>query len=411
MQRLQQTGVLLWLAARRFYDDQCLVRASALAYTSLLSLVPLFAIMFAVLKGLGVQNRLEPLLLSRLSLDQATTDQIIGYIDKVNVGTLGSIGAAALLFTVISVLGTIEASFNLIWRVERQRTVWRKVTDYLGVVLVTPFMLLAGGALTSAAQVQSVLQWVTSNGYLGGIAVRLLGLAPILMNAIALGVLYAVMPNRRAAWRAIAPSALFAGAAWFLTQALYLQLQVGVANYNAIYGAMAQLPVTLAWLYVSWAIVLTGAELAAVLELGGEAVSAREAPVDRRAVALEVLVRAARAFSGGEAAPTALGVARALYLDPTVVQETVAVLLERGWLAVEDTAQRRLLLARAAASIDLGELVALGPPSWVPQRCAPAVQAALVAAATQAQAGLAELRLDVIAGAESPPAAAVPGRR
>jgi membrane protein len=394
--RLRQAIAPLWLAARRFYADQCLVRASALAYTSLLSLVPLFAIMFAVLKGLGVQARLEPLLLSRLSLNQATTDQIIGYIDKVNVGTLGSVGAAALVLTVISVLGTIEGSFNHIWRVERQRTLWRKVGDYLGVVLITPFLMLAAGALTSAAQVQALLQWVTSNGYLGGIAVRLLGLAPIAMNAVALGVLYAVMPNRRANWRAIAPSALFAGAAWFLIQALYVKLQVGVANYNAIYGAMAQLPVTLAWLYVSWAVVLAGAELAAIVELGSEAVAAGERPVDRCAVALELLVRAQRAFAQGEAGPTAAAVARALHLDAGLVQEVAADLIGRGWLAAEDAQPRRLLLARAAASIDLGELLALSAPGWVPSRCDPAVQQAIAAAAASTRAALAALRLDAI---------------
>src|SRR5215470_357141 len=101
---------------QRFFADGCLLYASALTYTTLLSLVPLLALMFAVLKGLGVQHRLEPLLLSRLSLSPDTNELIIGYIDKTNVSTLGALGAATLVFTVISVLGTIEASFNHIWR-------------------------------------------------------------------------------------------------------------------------------------------------------------------------------------------------------------------------------------------------------------------------------------------------------
>src|SRR5438034_5510644 len=105
--------------ARRFLADQCLMRASALAYTSLLSLVPLLALMFAVLKGLGVQRRLEPLLLSRLSLDSGTIESILTYIDHTNVGTLGALGAVALVATVVSVLGSIEGSFNHIWRVRR----------------------------------------------------------------------------------------------------------------------------------------------------------------------------------------------------------------------------------------------------------------------------------------------------
>ena len=106
-------------AVRRFLADQCLMRASALAYISLLSIVPLLALMFAVLKGLGVQHRLEPLLLSRLSLDQETSDLIIGYIDRTNVSTLGALGAATLVLTVVSVLGNVQTSFNAIWRVRR----------------------------------------------------------------------------------------------------------------------------------------------------------------------------------------------------------------------------------------------------------------------------------------------------
>ena len=92
----------LFLAAvgRRFYADNCLRHASALAYTTLLSLVPLLALMFSILKGLGVQRRLEPILLSRLALDQTVVDQIIGFIDNTNVGTLGALGAAALVLTV-----------------------------------------------------------------------------------------------------------------------------------------------------------------------------------------------------------------------------------------------------------------------------------------------------------------------
>ena len=106
----------LWLylvaGGWRFYADRCFMRASALAYASLLSLVPVLAVMFAVLKGLGVQRRLEPLLLSRLALHADTTQAIIGYIDATNFRTLGAFGAVALLLTVYGLLGSIEASFK-----------------------------------------------------------------------------------------------------------------------------------------------------------------------------------------------------------------------------------------------------------------------------------------------------------
>ncbi|MGH7786906.1 MAG: YihY/virulence factor BrkB family protein [Candidatus Binatia bacterium] len=390
-------AALLVGVARRFYADQCLMRASALAYTSLLSIVPLMALMFAVLKGLGVQNRLEPVLLSRLSLTPDTTALIIDAIDRTNVGTLGALGATTLLFTVVSVLGTIEASFNFIWRVDRQRSLWRQVTDYVSVVMLTPFLLLAAVAITSAAQVQLVLQWVLTNGYLGGVALRALTLSPILINAVALGVLYAVMPNRRPAWRPTVASALVAGAAWHVVQVAYVNLQIGVARNDAIYGALAQLPVTLLWLYLSWTIVLAGAELAAVLELGAAADNQGRRVPRSEVVALHVLVRAADAFEQGTGGIDLPAVAAELRMDLGTAQRTADHLIARGWLArLEDTG--RLVLTRAPGQIALAQLKELAPTPAITRRCDPRVRAALSALHHSRNVGWGEMSLaDVLA--------------
>ncbi len=349
---------LITVTGRRFYADQCLTRASALAYTSLLSLVPLFAVMFAVLKGLGAQARLEALLLSRLSLDPETTDLIIGYIDRTNFGTLGAFGAAALVFTVISVLGNIETSLNAIWRVAQPRGWWRKTMDYLGVVLLTPFLLLAATTLTSVSQVQGVVQWVLDTGYLGSAAVQALRLAPIAINAVGIAILFAALPNRRPAWAPLIIGALFAGLAWHVAQIAYVSLQIGVARNNAIYGALAQLPVTLVWLYVSWTLVLAGAELAAVLELGPRA-ALSEAGMRRDAVALDLLVRAADAFAAGAPGIELTRIARALRLDLGVVQDRAGALAEHGWLVPVDEHPGRYVLGRDPAQIALRELAAV----------------------------------------------------
>ena len=278
-QASQRAVAFIVAVARRFYSDRCLTHASALAYASLLSIVPLLALMFAVLKGLGVQQRLEPLLLSRLALDPETVTQIMGYIDRVNVGTLGTIGVAALMLTVVNVLGSVETGFNYIWRVRRSRSWLRKATDYLSVLLLTPFLLLGAVAITSSLQVQHVLQWLLGVQYVGDALVQTLRLTPLVMNAVALGVLYAVMPNRQPSMRAIVVGALVAGAAWQVVQVGYVMMQIGVAKYNAIYGALSQLPLLLVWLYISWAVVLAGAELAAVCEFGVGAVSDRRSGV------------------------------------------------------------------------------------------------------------------------------------
>jgi membrane protein len=371
---MRRLGLFLVAVGQRFYDDQCLMRASALAYTSLLSIVPLFAVMFSVLKGLGVQHRLEPVLLSRLSLSQETTDSIIGYIDRINVSTLGALGAVALLLTVVSVLGSIEASLNNIWRVTAGRTVWRKITDYLSVVLLTPFLLLAGVAITSSMQMQRVLDWLLGIQYVGVAVTECLSILPVVMNALAIGMLYAVMPNRRQAPLAVILGALVAGAAWQTVQWAYIKLQIGFANYNAIYGALSQLPVTLVWLYVSWAVVLAGAELAAVYELGAAAAGLGFVPVNQAVIALEVLLRGARAFAGAGGSIDPLAVARALGVDAGVVASITDSLVRRGWLAAADGDGRRYVLARDPASIELGALLEAQDDWGVPSGSDPRVQ-------------------------------------
>jgi membrane protein len=367
---------LIGIAGWRFYQDQCLVRASALAYTSLLSIVPLLAVMFSVLKGLGAQGRLEGVVLSRLSLDQETIDLIIGYIDKTNFATLGAFGAAALILTVISVLGNVETSFNLIWRVAQERTLWRKVTDYVGVVMLTPFLLLAATTITSAGQAQGLMQWVLDNGYLGGVAVRVLQLSPIAINAAGIAVLYSVMPNRRPVWGPLIIGALVAGFAWYIAQIGYVSLQVGVARNNAIYGALAQLPVTLVWLYVSWAVVLAGAELAAVLEFGEDAIQVPGAEREE-AVSLELLIRAADAFAAGAGGIELPLIARALRTDLGIIQDAARPLIARGWLVPVDDQPGRYVLGCDASRIQLGDLAGASLVDALPKRIDARVRRAL----------------------------------
>jgi len=362
--------------AWRFWDDGCLLHASALTYTTLLSLVPLLALMFAVLKGLGVQRRLEPLLLSRLSLGPEATESILTYIDHTNVGTLGVLGAIALVTTVVSVLGSIEGSFNHIWRVRRGRTWWRMATDYLSTVLLTPFLLLGAVAITSSLREQALLRWMLQTEYIGPATVLLFRLAPVVINSVALGILYVVMPNRRPHAPSILVGAIAAGCAWQVVQREYVSLQIGVAHYNAIYGALAQLPVTLVWIYVSWAVVLAGAELAAVCEFGLEH-AAEAAAMYSGGVALHVLLRAAEHFRSGGGPITLQPLVRELRVDRALVAETAEQLRRRGLLAAVEDSEESYVLARDPATIDLALLPELMSRHDVPPGCDPRVRAQL----------------------------------
>lgn len=372
-------GLVGFVAAvgRRFLADRCMLHASALAYTSLLSLVPLLALMFAVLKGLGVQRGIEPLLLSRLGLAPDVVEQIVGFIDRINVGTLGTLGAATLVLTVLSVLGAVEASLNQIWRVAHNRSWLRKTTDYLGVVLLTPFLLLAGVAITSSAEEQAILRWALDTEYVGEALVRVMRLAPIVINALALGIVYAVMPNRRPRFVPILAGAAAAGVVWQVVQVGYVSLQIGVARYSAIYGALSQLPVTLVWLYVSWAVVLFGAEIGATLELG--TLMERDSSASRRAIGLHILVCLAERFAEVGGGLTVRALAARLALSPPLTDDVCRALAGAGLLVALEADEPAYALGREPQSIDLAAVDALLGGDSLPPRADERVRAALEA--------------------------------
>lgn len=384
---LKRFGSFVYRWAWRFYEDGCLLHASALAYTTMLSIVPVLALMFAALKGLGVESELEELLLERLSLSQEVVTQITAFVARANVGTLGTMGAVALFGSALSVLGSVESSFNHIWRVRAGRPLLRKITDYVAVIILAPFLMVAATGVTSFVLQQDLMHEALAQPVLGEAWQQLLPLIPYICNVIAVGVLYLVMPNRRPSPRALFVSAVFAGIAWQLVQIAYVRLQVGVANYNAIYGALAQLPVTLVWMYVSWAIVLAGAELAACMELGGA--EGRGRRVSRRPLALAFLVEAGRRQRLGEG-PTDPGrVSRQLGVDRVDVCESVELLEKNGLVLPVEGSNGKYLLARDPAAVSLAEVFVIFAEDGKPLFLDGAISEELAREAAESEASLA----------------------
>jgi membrane protein len=395
---VRRFGRFLYTVGWRFQLDECLVRASALAYTTLLSIVPLLALMFAVLKGLGAQRRLEPLLLSRLALDQEAADRIIGYIDQTNVGTLGALGAAALILTVVSVLGAVEGSFNHIWRVRRGRNYLRKLTDYSSVVLLTPLLLLAAVAVTSSLQERNLLQFVLQTEYIGTAALQGLRLLPILINAIALAILYIVMTNRRPHLPSVVVGAVVAGALWHGLQWGYVAFQIGMARYSAIYGALSQLPITLVWFYLSALVVLAGAEVAAVLEFG-PLVTTDGTRASPWLIGAQLLVRAAERFAAAGGGLDARLIAAELNTEPDAVLAVADRLARDGILVAVAEQPATYVLARAPDAIPLDQLASLDDAPPVPPGCDARVRALAECLAERRQSTQTTWRLaDVLNG-------------
>ena len=286
------------LAARSFVAKRCLLRASALAYTTLLSLVPLLAFAFSVAKGFGIQEQIRPLFLQWVAANQKdVVEKVVDYIEHTNVKALGAIGLLFLVWTTIQVLSSIEQSFNDIWDVRRSRTLVRKFTDYISVLVVSPLLLVAGMSAAAALQSSSIARAILFTVFLR----RLVQIALVAITTwIAFAAVYVFMPNTRVRLLPGLVGGIVAGTAWQAAFWLYTTFQIGMSKYNAIYGTFAALPIFMVWLYVSWVIVLLGAQVSWAVQNVGRYWEERRTEhasfASRAAVALHTMVALAVAF-------------------------------------------------------------------------------------------------------------------
>ena len=255
-----QLAIYVW---REFWRDSSLLRASGLTYTTLLTLVPLLALMFALLKGLGVQRALEPYILERLTGgSHPVTEYIMEYVSRIHVGSLGTLGITFLFLTMILVLTNIEMAFNQIWEVDRGRPWLRKCSDYLGLVVILPVAMFVTVSLTTFVKSHLVVQELLTIDFLGRLYVYVLKLAPFFIMWLAFSFIYLFMPNTRVNPISASAGGIIGGTLWQVSQWAYIHYQFGFRTYGAIYGALSQLPMLLIWIFVSWIILLLGAEIA-----------------------------------------------------------------------------------------------------------------------------------------------------
>lgn len=329
---------LVAVVLREFVADQCLLRASALTYATLLSIVPLFALTFSVLTGLGVQNTLQPILLEKITGGgEEIVNAIVGYINNTNFGRLGVAGLLGLVFTVIALLSNIEASLNSLWGVRESRPLFRRFSDYTSVLLLAPLFLFAAISMTSTLESQAFVQALMDMAFVGQVIFFLFRVLPYLAMWAAFTFLYLFMPNVKVQFRAAVIGGIFGGTLWQLAQWGYVSFQVGVSKYNAIYGTLAAIPILMIWIYISWLIVLLGAEVTyAVQNLHAIRREIREQKINmasQEMVALAVLMKVTEVFYRGERPWTLERIAEALCLPPRLARTITAELTALGYLS------------------------------------------------------------------------------
>ncbi|MGN0028366.1 MAG: YihY/virulence factor BrkB family protein [Marinilabiliaceae bacterium] len=306
------------MTVREFLEQKASVRASALTYYTLLSLVPVLALAFAIAKGFGLDSLLNEQLRAGMS-NSDVADYLIGFsssaLDNAKGGLIAGVGVAMLLYSVFKLLGNIEEAFNTMWCVEKSRSLFRKVADYMCIMLFGPIMLLA--ATSATIVVKSSVRAIMTGGFTPLQDVVLHAL-PYLMAWIVFTLLYLVMPNTRVKPVPAIVAGVVSGTAFQIVQWAYITFQIGVNKAGAIYGSFAFLPLLLTWLQITWTIVLAGCKIAFSIqnvsnyskEHGATDVS-QEA---QRKLSVLIMHRIATAFKRGEGMPTGIDIANGLGL-------------------------------------------------------------------------------------------------
>ena len=334
-------------AVEGFIFNNDLLRASALTFTVALSIVPILALAFSAVKGFGGAERLRPLIEKYMGLGSSST-QLMSYVENVNAAALGSAGGAFLLVTVISTMGTVEQALNTIFNVPQSRSYFRKFSDYLSVLFTVPLLIVAALGVTAVFSVRiSQFPFVTQ-------------LMPYLFVWAGFFFLFVFFPYTKVRWGPALIGSFVTAVLFQLAQWGYVRFQVGVANYRAIYGAMATLPIFLVWIYIAWAVILFGAELTASVQRGDiPAMLGPMSPDFLYSATMHILLRLAdRAYHGGDDI-TSWTLARELFVAEAAITPILDGLKSGGFVIEADPSSgalnQGLFLARQASTIVLAD--------------------------------------------------------
>jgi len=334
---------ILLLASRGFTEDKCQLRASALTFYSLLSVVPLAAMAFGIAKGFGFARNLETVLTERLQGQEEVVQWIIQFANALLANTEGGViagvGILILFWAVIKLLESIEKAFNAIWYVKKGRSFARKLSDYLSIVLICPILLIVSSSLTVfiAGQMTVITERITLLGKMSPLIFFFLNLSPYFVLWVLFTLIYIVMPNTGVSVRGGLLAGIITGTAFHLLQKVYIYSQIGVAKYNAIYGSFAALPLFLIWLQFSWLIVLFGAEISFAADneenYEFESDSLEVSFRFKRILALRITALCVKHFSNGEKPLDTLSIAHELEAPIRLIRGTLSDLVEASVLS------------------------------------------------------------------------------
>lgn len=330
---------VILLAFRGFAEDKCQLRASALTFYSLLSVVPVLAMVFGIAKGFGFETRIETMLTERMAGQEEVAAWLIqfaqAFLENTKGGVIAGVGIVLLFWAVIKVLGQIEDSFNDIWGVHEARTWARKLGDYLSIILICPVLLMVASSLTvfMTTQLQKLDAPIQAASWLSsGLALVLLKLGPFIVLWSLFAFVYMFMPNTKVSFKGGLTAGIVAGTLYQWVQWIYISFQVGAAKYNAVYGSFAALPLFLVWLQLSWLVVLLGAELSFAFDNDEtyefEKDSRNASPRLKRLLSLKITELFAKSFAEGNPPLRATDIAHKLEAPIRLIRDLIDNLVQ-----------------------------------------------------------------------------------
>lgn len=336
---IRQLRIIL-LALRGFYRDNCFFRASSLTFNTLLSIVPVAAILFGIAKGFGFEAMMKRQILGNFPghAQQEVLTKVIDFAESMlqttKGGVIAGVGTVILLWTVIKVLSNIEASLNEIWQVKQGRSWGRKFSDYLALMILSPVLFIVSSSATVfvTTRITELTNEIRLLGVISPLIFLGLKLIPYVLIWILFTVIYVLMPNTKVNLKAGITAGIIAGTIFQLVQWAYISFQVGATRYNAIYGSFAALPLFLMWVQISWWVVLFGAELS----FGNQNVDTYEyepdvkkiSPAFRKVLTLQIAHLLVKNFAAGDRPLTDIEISSRLKMPLGLVRTILSDLVQ-----------------------------------------------------------------------------------
>lgn len=361
---LHQSARVAYALVRDVLSGQLTLHAMSLVYTTLLSIVPMLALSFSVLKAMGVHQRIEPFLyqffrpLGPQGVEVA--DQILSFVDNMKVGVLGSVGLALLVYTVIALVQKIERSFNMIWRVPEMRSLAQRFSNYLSVIMIGPLLMVSAIGISATVLSSDIVQRLIEIEPFGTAVVVATRLMPFLLVVGAFTFVYIFIPNTRVKLRYAFIAGLIAGTTWQAGGMVFALFVAGSSKYAAIYSSFAIGIVLLIWTYIHWMILLLGSSIAFYLQNPGNVSRDREvdpSPLLQERVALVLMWSVCRPFADGQPAPQQEKLEHAMRVPGEITRRISDKLIRQGLLSLAGSEGDHLVPGRALEAIRVSDVL------------------------------------------------------